>query len=192
MDSDFHVYIETDRLFLRRFELADLQSFVKYRNDPDVAQFQSWELPFTENKAVEFIKEHANYEIGVRGKWHQIAIADKKISILIGDCGINTSIDGKQAEFGITIAKNFQNKGFAFEALYALFDCLFRNLKYHRITALVDSNNKSSIALMKKLHMRQEAYFIESYFGRELNWTDEVQFAILEKEYLEEKQKYIK
>ena len=184
MDSGFHVYIETERLFLRRFEANDLEPFVNYRNDPEVAEFQSWELPFTENKAIEFIKDHANYEIGVRGKWHQLAITSMNDFILIGDCGINTSVDGKQAEFGITIAKKYQNKGYAFEALYNLFDCLFRRLNYHRITALVDSSNENSIALMKKLQMRQEAYFRESYFGRELTWSDEVQFAILKNEFL--------
>ncbi len=35
--------IETARLRLRRFAEADLPAFIAYRNDPDVARYQSWE-----------------------------------------------------------------------------------------------------------------------------------------------------
>ena len=35
--------IESERLILRRFEDSDLTSFVAYRNDPEVARYQSWD-----------------------------------------------------------------------------------------------------------------------------------------------------
>ena len=136
----------------------------------------------TEKEAIEFIQEHRLLEIGVKEKWHQLAIELKQTKEHIGDCAVHTSINGKQAEFGITIASNHQNEGYAFEALQGLFDHLFRKLKYHRITALVDASNTSSLALIKKLKMRQEAYFKESYYTGSI-WTDEVQFAILETEF---------
>ncbi len=157
---------------------------MSYRNDPLVAQYQSWNLPFSLDDAKEFITGMLQGEINIKGKWHQIAIENKESSVVIGDCAVHTSVDGKQAEFGITIAKQYQNKGYAYEALHTLFDYLFNTMNYHRITALVDSSNKSSIALNKKLGMRQEGYFIESYFGREFTWTDEIQFAILKKEFI--------
>lgn len=89
----------------------------------------------------------------------------------------------KQAEIVITIAKNYQKQGFGFEALEKLIDFLFNELNYHRITAIVDIDNISSLKLMQKLGMRREAYLKESYFNGS-NWTDEIQFAIVEKEFV--------
>ena len=38
--------IETPRLVLRRFDAGDLDAFVAYRADADVARFQSWEAGY--------------------------------------------------------------------------------------------------------------------------------------------------
>ena len=178
-----NIYFETKRLVIRRFEQQDLETFIAYRNDPDVARYQSWKIPFTIEDARNFFLEYTNLQLGTKGKWHQLAIELKESSTHIGDCALHTSLDGKQAEFGITIAREYQRKGLAFEALQALFLELFEKLKYHRITSLVDSENKSSLTLMEKLGMRKEAYFKESFYNG-FNWTDEVQFALLEKEFL--------
>lgn len=35
--------LETIRLRLRHFKDSDLSQFIGYRNDPDVARYQSWE-----------------------------------------------------------------------------------------------------------------------------------------------------
>ena len=130
-----------------------------------------------------FIDEYTDFELGVRGKWHQLALMLKDTEKHIGDCAIHTTLDGKQGEFGITIARDYQRKGLAFETIQGLFKQLFEKLHYHRITSLVDSQNNGSLALMKKLGMRREAYFKESYFNG-VKWTDEIQFAILEEEFM--------
>lgn len=182
MSTEKYVYVETSRLYLRKFTLLDLETFITYRNDPEVATYQSWKVPFTEQQALSFFKKYTNYELGVKGRWHQLAIEKKEHSEHIGDCGINTSSDGKQAEFGITIAREHQHQGYAYETLSGLMYYLFAKLHYHRIVSLVDAENEHSLALMKKLGMRKEAYFKESYYTGK-HWADEVQFAILEKEF---------
>ena len=182
MSAKKYVYVETSRLYLRKFTPQDLETFNAYRNDQEVAKYQSWTVPFTKDDALSFFNKYTNYELGVKGTWHQIAIEKKVSSEHIGDCGINTSSDGKQAEFGITIAREHQHQGFAFEALTGLFNHLFSKLHYHRIVSLVDAENEHSIALMNKLGMRKEAYFKESYFTGKY-WADEVQFAILDREF---------
>jgi len=48
--------IETDRLILRKFELRDVPAFAAYRSDPEVARFQGWEAPFSEQQAAKFIR----------------------------------------------------------------------------------------------------------------------------------------
>lgn len=182
MSTEKYVYVETSRLYLRKFTQQDLDTFIAYRNDAQVAKYQSWTLPFTETDAFSFFNKYTNFELGVKGRWHQIALEKKENSEHIGDCGINTSPDGKQAEFGITIAREHQHQGYAFEALTGLFNHLFTKLHYHRIVSLVDAKNEHSLALMNKLGMRKEAYFKESYYTSK-HWSDEVQFAILDREF---------
>lgn len=43
--------LETPRLCLRPFQDADLEAFLAYRNDPAVARFQGWEMPYTREAA---------------------------------------------------------------------------------------------------------------------------------------------
>lgn len=162
--------------------MDDLPTFLAYRNDPEVARFQTWKTPLIEKEALAFIQEHLLLSIGEKGKWHQLAIELKETQEHIGDCAIHTSEDGKQAEFGITLALQQQKKGYAFETLQGLFEFLLKKLSYHRITALVDASNTSSLALMRKLKMRQEGYYKESYYTNP-KWTDEIQFALLESEF---------
>lgn len=89
---------------------------------------------------------------------------------------------GRQAEIGITIDQDYWNKGFAFEGLSGLFSYAFSNLELHRIIAITDTRNESSIKLLTKLGMRNEAHTKESYYD-ETYWTDEFQFALLSREW---------
>ena len=53
-DTGFHS-IRTDRLILRRFSVDDVESFAAYRSDPVVARYQSWDPPFTQDQAQDFV-----------------------------------------------------------------------------------------------------------------------------------------
>lgn len=47
--------LETPRLILRPFQDSDLEPFVAYRSDPEVARYQGWEAPYSVESAMEFI-----------------------------------------------------------------------------------------------------------------------------------------
>jgi RimJ/RimL family protein N-acetyltransferase len=38
--------LTTERLVLRRFRSEDLDAFVAYRSDPQIARYQVWEAPY--------------------------------------------------------------------------------------------------------------------------------------------------
>lgn len=176
------IFLQSERLFLRKFRLDDINTFIKYRNDPQVARYQSWLKNIDDSFARSFIEKQMTLELGIIGQWHQIAL-ELKSGGHIGDCATLISDDGKQAEFGITIASEYQGKGYAFEALKTLFTHLFQELKIHRITGLVDIDNLGSIGLQQKLGMRKEAHFIESFLDGK-QWHNEYLFAVLAKEFL--------
>jgi RimJ/RimL family protein N-acetyltransferase len=48
------VAITTERLLLRRFHADDLEAFVGYRSDPEVARYQSWDPTYSMTDAESF------------------------------------------------------------------------------------------------------------------------------------------
>jgi RimJ/RimL family protein N-acetyltransferase len=48
--------LTTQRLVVRRFRPQDLDTFVAYRSDPQVARYQSWEAPYPPSQAHQFLQ----------------------------------------------------------------------------------------------------------------------------------------
>ena len=174
--------IETPRLRLRHFKEIDLLPFMAYRNDPDVARYQSWE-GISEHEARAFIDEQKSVQPGRRGQGIQIAIELKETEQLVGDCYfmINEH-DERQAEIGYTIASAYQRQGFATEAVSALLTYAFETFQLHRITATLDCENIASVALLERLGMRREGHFIQNIWFKG-KWGDEYLYAILKEEW---------
>ena len=177
------VTLETARLTLRHFTDADLVPFMAYRNDPDVARYQSWE-GISEPEARAFIAEQKMVQPGVPGQWFQIAIALKETGTLVGDCALKIDEhDERQAEIGYTLARAYQGKGIAAEAVSCVLDYAFRELGLHRVIAITDCENTASVALLGRLGLRREGHFIQNVWFKG-QWADEYLYAILQDEWL--------
>ena len=114
--------IETQRVILRKFKKSDVEAFLKYRSNPQVALYQGWE-DYKSEQAIEFINEQMNFEPNIPDTWFQIAVELKETNILIGDCAIHTlKEDSNQVEIGFTLEPMYQNKGLAVEAIMCLFE----------------------------------------------------------------------
>src|SRR5215207_7225967 len=158
--------IESERLRIRRFKDSDLAPFMAYRNDPEVARYQSWDSS-DEQEARTFIREMESAQLGVPGEWFQFAIESK--------------------EMGDTLAREHQGKGFASEAVSVLLDYAFGTLGLHRVVAIADSRNAPSVALLERVGMRREGHFIENVWFKG-GWADEYLYAVLKDEWLRERQ----
>ena len=177
------VNLETARLILRHFTDADLVPFMAYRNDPDVARYQGWE-GISEAEAHAFIEEQKLVQPGVPGQWFQIAIALKETGMLAGDCALKIDEhDERQAEIGYTLARAYQGKGIAAEAVSRVLDYAFRTLELHRVIAITDCENAASIALLERLGLRRDGHFIQNVWFKG-KWADEYLYAILQHEWL--------
>lgn len=149
--------LTTPRLILRRFQASDLDSFVAYRADPDVARFQSWEN-FVRADGVAFIEEMSRQNPDTPGEWFQFAIELKSDATMIGDCALHVYADRPNtAEIGFTLAPAHQGHGYAYEAVAGLLDYAFGNLKKSRIEALTDVRNVRSIAVLERLGFMRNA-----------------------------------
>ena len=84
--------LTSGRLVLRRFRRADLDTFAAYRSDPEIARYQSWEVPCRPGQARRLLAELEATHPDTPGEWFQFAMAvratDRLIG-LIGDCAVH-------------------------------------------------------------------------------------------------------
>jgi len=175
--------LETPRLILRPFQDSDLEPFVAYRSDPEVARYQGWDAPYSVERATEFIAEMSHKQPAVQGEWYQLAVELKQGAPLIGDCAFHTlAHDARQAEIGFTLARQYQGQGHAAEAVTRLLDYLFRDLGLHRAVASCDVDNLASARLLERVGMRGEAHFVENIWFKGA-WGSEYLYALLQREW---------
>jgi RimJ/RimL family protein N-acetyltransferase len=135
---------------LRRFREGDLGDFLEYRNDPEVARFQSWEAT-SPDEAVAFLRSNRSASLERPGQWQQIGIALGADDRLIGDIGLFLRDDGRSGELGFSLARPFQGRGLAREAMTGLIDALFAEPGLERLEAVTDTRNASAMALLSGL-----------------------------------------
>jgi RimJ/RimL family protein N-acetyltransferase len=172
----------TERLVLRRFRASDAPRLSEYRSDPDVARYQSWDAPFTLDKAEVAVRNFAAGSPEQPG-WFQYAIEHTAERALIGDVAVRLHDNLKQAEIGFTLATAYQGKGFATEAVSAVLDRLFRLQGLHRVMGECDARNTASAALMERLGFTREGLLRQQTFIKG-EWTDDLLFGILAPEWL--------
>jgi RimJ/RimL family protein N-acetyltransferase len=175
--------LETERLLLRPFRDSDLDVFLAYRSDPEVARYQGWELPYERETAQAFIDEMKNARPDTPGHWFQAAIELKGSGVMIGDVASHLmASDPRQAYIGITLARAYWGKGYGEEASRRQLDYLFGELNLHRVVAECDVENAASQALLERLGFRREAHLIENIWFKG-SWGSEFHYAMLEREW---------
>ena len=175
--------LETARLILRPMRESDLSAYLAYRNDPVVGRYQFWYEPLTEAAALELIRSQGASRPGTPGAWFQFAVERKAGTGLIGHVALKPDEwDPRLAEIGFTLGLPYQHQGFAVEAVTAVLEYAFTTLKIHRVHAVTDVENTASVALLERLGMRREGYFVENVWFRG-KWGSEYMYAILKQEW---------
>lgn len=167
--------LRTARLTLRALRPADAPALVAYRNDPVVARYQDWPLPYTAGAAETLIEGQAGVPGPSAGTWTQVAIDHD--GELVGDLAVGLDGTGRLAILGYTLRREHQGQGFATEAAGALLDALFeRGLQ--RVSATLDPDNIASAMLLERLGFRYEGRAVGSAFVRG-EWLDDDRYAML-------------
>lgn len=146
-------FLETDRLYLRQHEIADLDHYCAMEMDADVRKYAGGYPRKREDAETRFKRNLDIIKNGL-GMW---ATTLKSNDDYIGGCGIyphfdehNQPING-EAAIGLYIAKSFWNIGYATEAGAALVAIGFQLLKLIRIVTLVETGNEAFEKVMAKL-----------------------------------------
>ena len=173
---------ETARLRARPFTKNDVEAFVAYRQDPEVARYQTWS-EYTIDQGRELVASMEQLRPGIPGEWYQIALQEQDIAGLVGDLALKVDAsEPREAEIGFTLAPDQQGKGYATEAVRGLLDYTFATLGLHRVIAVTDALNAPAAALLERIGMRREGHFIDNVFFKGA-WGSEFLFALLDNEW---------
>jgi RimJ/RimL family protein N-acetyltransferase len=171
----------TERLRLRPLHADDLEAFVAYRSDPDVARYQSWEPTYGIADAEALLAAQAGMAFGTPGEWVQVAALDRTSGELVGDCAVHVLADQPAtAEVGVTLAPGRQGSGLAAEALGAIVSTLFEDHRTQRVFAETDDRNAAVHRLLERLGFRCEARHGEWFKGE---WATTRVYAVLDREW---------
>ncbi len=147
--------IETRRLTLRPFCLADAPAVQRLAGDRDIASTtQQIPHPYEDGMAEEWIGTHqGHYE---RGEAITFAIVRRSDNALMGAVGLRIDQQHRHAELGAWIGKPFWNQGYCTEADAAVLRYGFEELGLNRIYAGHFKRNPASGRVMQKIGMAHE------------------------------------
>ena len=135
--------LRSERLVIDRLVPDDSAALVAYKNDPAVAEYQSWPMPFTDDDARRLITSD------------QLAI--RAGDVLVGDLMVAAVAGIEHAlEIGITIAPGAQGAGYASEAVRTVAAAMFGDARVRKLIAYVDVDNAASLRLFDRVGFRRE------------------------------------
>ena len=172
--------IVTERLTLRRFAPGDWKDVGEYMSDECLFHHLGGG-PLEEEELLRWLDAEVHVKLTTPDQMFYLGIELKEQSKVIGHIGLRFS-DPLQAGLLILLNRNFHGKGFATEALQALFGFCFKDLKLHRLTATSDTRNTSACKLFEKAGMRREGEFVKSIQSHE-GWQSSAAYALLEEEF---------
>ena len=158
------VPIRTERLLIRPFRLDDVGAFVAWRNDPDVAKYQDWLLPYSMEEAEKTVSELIDMDGPKDKEWWMAVVANPDTDEPLGELAVHLTWDGRTAEVGYTFAKAQWGKGYAVEALAALVDYLFEEVKVTRQFGMLDPDNPASAMVLERTGFLFEGHTKSSFW----------------------------
>jgi RimJ/RimL family protein N-acetyltransferase len=179
--------IRTDRLTLRLMTDADVDDVYLYQSREDVTRY----LLFDPRTLAEVAEKVAGFSgattLEKDGDYWQLAMelpaTQDAPARVIGDIYFTVaSLENSKAEIGWSTHPDFQGKGYASEAASAVLAVAFGVIRFHRVVAELDPRNDASVALCKRLGMREEAYFVKDLLFKG-EWGDTGAYAILRDEW---------
>lgn len=175
--------VETGRLRLRLMTLDDVDAVHRYQSREDVCEYMLFE-PRTREEVADRVEHWAQADrIASESDYLQLALERREDGAMLGHLYLRVkSLDSLTGELGWTLHPDFQGAGYATEGASALIRWVFDRLGLRRVIADLDPRNEASIALCRRLGMRQEAHFRQDVWFRGA-WADTGIFAVLSDEF---------
>lgn len=179
--------LATERLVLRLLTADDVDVVHSWQSRADVCRYLLFE-PRTREQVAEVVARHAvasrlenehDYlELAVERRAH----GDEPARVVGSSYLSLESLPNATAEIGWTLHPDHTGLGYAAEAANAVLDLAFGVLGLHRVYAELDVRNDASVALCRRLGMREEAHYVQDMMFKGA-WSDTGIHAILVDEW---------
>ncbi|HJR91302.1 MAG TPA: GNAT family N-acetyltransferase [Acidimicrobiia bacterium] len=156
--------IRTERLIIRSFQMDDVEGFLRRRNDPEVAEYQDWELPFTLERAVKVVSEAVEMGGPRNDEWWMAAVSQARSGEVLGDLALHLGWQGRSAEIGYTFDTAHWAKGYAVESVSALIEYLFETLGVTRVFGMLHPDNTASAQVLERCGLLFEGHTRSSFW----------------------------
>ena len=170
----------TARLVLRMMRSTDAEVHAEYRNDPEVAKHQLWDVPYPVTRAIDSLAEQDGRDDIAPGHWTTLAV--ELDGTVIGDVVTHLDETGGVAEVGFTLARRHHGHGYATEAALALVEDLVERIGVVRVYGELDPPNIASQRVLENIGLVYEATTRRSFLWRG-EWTDNMSYGVTAEEW---------
>lgn len=147
-----HESLETARLRLRPFELADLDAYARLCADAETMRYIGPGVPLSRADAWRSMAQLlGHWQLRGYGQW---AVEEKASSAFLGRVGLHYPEGWPVLEVGWLIDRARWGDGLATEAGLAAMQFAFERLNLKRISSVIRPENRASIRVAEKLGMR--------------------------------------
>lgn len=190
--------LESDRLFLRPFDLEDAKRVQELAGDRKISDTAiAVPYPYEDGMAEEWISTHARLREDGQEWIFAITLqsaqgsdfepsaetCSSKASSPVGAITLRLNAEHRHAEIGYWIGVPYWGRGFATEAAQRLLEFGFDELNLHRVHAHYLIRNEASGRVLTKLGMRHEGT-IREYFLTRHGFEDVKILGITRNEFL--------
>ena len=178
---NFHPFqnLETERLLLRRIDTNDAEAILELRGNPETMKYIPRPLAKDLEDAlghVAMINDKIENNEGIN--WGITLKGNPKLIGIIGHYRIKP--ENYRAEIGYMILPEFHGMGISSEAIKAVVDYGFNEMKLHSIEAIIDPENIASERVLQKNGFVKEAHLKENEYYEGRFW-DTVIYSLLNK-----------
>jgi len=176
--------LHSQRLLIEPMTDSEIDAFLAYRRNPDVARWQSWSAEYDRAEADALLSAQPTGDLPSAGEWMQLAVRSSSTGQLYGDIAIGRSADQPGTfEIGATFDPNHQGLGMATEAADRVVEFLFKEAGAHRVTAYCDTRNSGAQGVLRRIGLRHESHQVAAEYLKG-EWTTVDGYALLAKEYV--------
>ena len=173
--------LESDRLILRKLEMADTKDIFEYAAEPAVSRFMPWQAHKTTDDTAEFVDfvldGYANHS---QLTW---AIELRSENKMIGTIDFVSWLEKRQrAEIGYTLSHHYWGQGLMLEAAEALVNFGFKEMDLIKVEAPIMLDNKQSQRVAEKLGMIREGV-LRKHMIIKGEFVDLAMYGVLKEEF---------
>jgi ribosomal-protein-alanine N-acetyltransferase len=169
--------LSTKRLTLRRLTLNDAPTLFIFRSSEDIMKYIARPRAKSVQDAIELIQRIDTTIDNNEGiNW---GIILKETNELIGTIGfVRMKKENFRGEIGYMLNTKYHRLGYMNEAMKAVLDYGFNEIKFHSVEAIIDPANIASMSILEKNNFIREAHFKEDFYF-EGQFLDSMVYSLL-------------